>query len=643
MKSKLPIFIPFWLILQTAFLAACMPNNTPPGPEGMPAQNTVPAELEVAREGVFVLADGRRQAVSAAEQVANLLPGQGLAVDDAGRAILRLGSRQTLELLRGAELPQIRQIPDGDSLAVETAQNGGTLVVDLASGEGTNLLTVQTAFGTVNGKNARFAIVREANSPLEWVLGLSVPDNGSLDVTVGGVTQPVAGGQARWMTSADAPGSALALAETAQTWLENARNDVEQPEIGAVLLPPANILADTGLFSTAPAPGKTVDFGQSAQGSVKLTADPQGIFGTPAYTLEDCNGDGTPDLAIKNGILHFDFRELQARVEALDATLFNRDRPGYGLWQGLNPAGATTSRQQIEVGPGQTQTLSLRAEQPFHFATLTVGDACFLGLSLTPGSPGSQPPPARPVVAEPPQNDVVVNVLAASETPVERAADAGEFTANRVISGTLQIDGSVADWAALPPFVPMSGITHDAGCAVRYPDAGALADLGGRVQFAYDDTFLYVAFDVNDDGLLPYTGSDDRIFLGDSVQLLLDLDLAGDADQSQLSSDDVQIDILPQPDAPRAALWQLSTLTSGAPAGARVAAAPTDTGYLVEAALPWAGLGTIARPGDRLGVVAAINDNDSPDSNNQECIISTAPRRDWRNPTTWGTLLLKPE
>ena len=37
-----------------------------------------------------------------------------------------------------------------------------------------------------------------------------------------------------------------------------------------------------------------------------------------------------------------------------------------------------------------------------------------------------------------------------------------------------------------------------------------------------------------------------------------------------------------------------------------------------------------------------INDNDTPGSNAQECIISTAPQRRWDDPTTWGTLFLKP-
>jgi hypothetical protein len=159
---------------------------------------------------------------------------------------------------------------------------------------------------------------------------------------------------------------------------------------------------------------------------------------------------------------------------------------------------------------------------------------------------------------------------------------------------------------------------------------------------AYDVENLYVAFIVNDDGLMTYTGPDERYFLGDSPQLLLDLDLNGDFDDARLSPDDVEIDLYPDFDLPRAAFWQLNTLSSRQFTEAIVVTTATDTGYFLEAALPWQMLNTTPQPGDRLGIVASINDNDTPETNAQECIITTSPQLDWRNPTTWGTLFLMP-
>jgi hypothetical protein len=56
--------------------------------------------------------------------------------------------------------------------------------------------------------------------------------------------------------------------------------------------------------------------------------------------------------------------------------------------------------------------------------------------------------------------------------------------------------------------------------------------------------------------------------------------------------------------------------------------------------VPWKYRGFVPQPGARLGIAASVSDNDSPDTVVQECMISTAPGREWNDPTTWGTLVL---
>ncbi len=632
-------------LMLTGWLAACMPNNAPLGPNSSDSPQPAGApviEVEVARERVFTLRDGAQESIPASSQVAQINPQmQGVGVDKDGRVLLRLPGRITLELLRGAELPQIQQ-SDTD---VKIAQNGGTLIADLTTAANPQFsLTVQTAFGTIVAANARFAVVREENSPLEWVLALETGANSQLNVIAGGVSVPLAGGQARWLTTTGQPGPAIVLSPDTQNWLEGARNNAVQPEIGAVLLSPANILAEPTLLKSPLRTDHPVEFGRDVHGAVQLWLNPVGIFGSPAYTLEDCNADGQADLAVKNGILRFDFEELLARVQAIDVTVLNRDQPGRGLLQAFDPAGAPTGQQPLQVEPGQTQTLSLRGDSPYHAAELRLSDACFLGLSLTPpGEDSRQPAPAREIAPQV-QRDDVVNVLAAAG---ERRPENGQFQAPRVTPGQLQIDGQLADWAQLTQksgvdWSPVSAAVYDNGCANRFPQAAAAVDLAGQVLFAYDDQNFYVAFRVDDDGLATYSGGDNRIFLGDSAQLLLDLDLNGDFDSASLTGDDVQVDMLASADVPRVVLWQLGSLTSSQITAATITVTPSASGYVLEAALPWAALATSPRPGDRLGIVAAVNDNDTPGSNTQECIIATAPQRDWRNPTTWGTVLLQP-
>jgi hypothetical protein len=183
-------------------------------------------------------------------------------------------------------------------------------------------------------------------------------------------------------------------------------------------------------------------------------------------------------------------------------------------------------------------------------------------------------------------------------------------------------------------------------CANQYPGATRQnqVDLWGQVAFAYDKDNLYVAFLVDDEGFVSYNGNDERFFLGDAPQLLLDMNLAGDYEDDRVNQDDLQMDFHPGVRQPglnaRAALWQLETLISRPFQVARVSATPTNSGYFLEAALPWEELGFKPQPGATLGIAASISDNDMSGINNQECMISTAPQRDWQNPSTWGTLTL---
>jgi hypothetical protein len=635
-----------WPLLVIGLLTACTPNNIPLGPnESIQTKPDNTVEIEAAREGIFTIKGGELQPLPLSQRV-TLDPSQEVRVDEKGRAFLHFGEFATIEMLQTSQI-QIQQFSIKDQVAeINLFQNGGVIIVELTQAKEIEpRLTLQTAYATINAANTRFAVIHEANNPLEWIVGLAAEDD-DLQVTANGVTKAIVGGQARWVAPLGEPGPVISASQNAEVWLNGARNNSPQLELGEVLLAPANLLVDTGAMTRLPSPGEPFEIRRDVQGSTKLRLDPQGIFGSPIYTLEDCNGDGLQDIAVQNGVLSLDFREMLGRVHAVDVTILNRDKPGNGSLQGFDPAGVEIGRQQLEVEPGLIQTLSLRAEQRYYEAKLVLGNGCFLGFSLTPpGQTATETIQVRPIT-ENLQSNVVVNVLA---TPSERPSENGQFQAP-FSSETLliQIDGAQTDWETLvrqtgQAWTDFSTVTYDESCATRFPTANKLTDLAGRVQFAYDHQYLYAAFVVNDDGLTTYTGSDQRYFLGDSPQLLLDLDLNGDFEETQLSGDDVQIDLLPDVNAPRAAFWQLSNLSSRPFNEARVAVTPTETGYFLEAALPWQGLGPALQPGDRLGIVASISDNDTPNTNTQECIISTSPQRDWRNPTTWGTVVLRPE
>ncbi len=650
------------------FLSACTTNNVALGPTNLasedPASTTI--TVEAAREGVSIRQNGESQALPVTETL-NLSPGQSVTVDETGRAIVRFGNLVTLELLQSGEvIVQQFVIDDNNNTAhISLQHNSGSTVVELipapevmASPLVKVVLTLQTAEATVQATGeTRLAVVQETNSPLTWVIGLEAGEN-NLHVSTNGDNQPLVGGQARWVAQGQDPGPVVPINKNAEAWLNVVRNSTPDTQLGEVLLPLANMFADSSSFTAVPALDETVPFiVDEALGAVNLTLDRQGIFGNPDYTLEDCNSDGIQDIAILNGIVTFDFSTILARVQGLQVTVLNRDKPGQGALQILSADGSEIDRQQVWVDGGANQTLSVRTSQPQHWARLVVSDACFLSLTLTPSAEPvkEQTQPVTNNVTQPqqltpqsPPGDTVVNVL---NTSSKRSPENGDYKAPLATTGDgsslITIDGNQSDWDFLAEqsgndWTTFSSITHNSNCAGRYPEAEALLDMEGRMQLAYDEQNLYVAFVVNDDGLVTYSGQDERFFLGDSPQLLLDLNLKADFDDTQLSADDIQIDFHPGLDTPRVALWQLNVLSSQLLSEAQVTTTPTDTGYFIEAALPWQSLNISPQPGDRLGVVGSISDNDTPDTNAQECIISTSAKRDWRNPTTWGTVLLQP-
>ncbi len=257
------------------------------------------------------------------------------------------------------------------------------------------------------------------------------------------------------------------------------------------------------------------------------------------------------------------------------------------------------------------------------------------------------------VVAE---DSVLLRPLAADNLKTRRPSANGLAEAWPVNSDgysgfqvAMQIDGLPYEWQLLQSefsVLPVE-LTAPVGgddCGVSTPGLSAsFTDLAAQAIFAYDNAGLYAAFFVQDDTYVGYSGADERFFLGDSPQIILDLDLGGDLTTTTNSADDVQIDLHPGDflegagENARAALWRLDTLTSQ-PLDAAVASSQAGFGYFVEAAIPWSSLGLSGPPPWGLGLAASVSDNDTPGANQQQCMISMAPNRDFRNPTTWGTL-----
>ncbi len=666
-----------WLALFAGLLAACASSPTPATGTiaASPTPGTDTVEVEASRDRVFTItADENQRRQLPSPQQTFLRRGEGVDVDERGRAIVRFADLLTVEVLRNGGLSLEELSVDEQAAFITVLHSGGALINNFNPKEEIDRrFTIKTEFAIIEATGTRFVVVREANAPLEWVIGWEA-DPEDLTVTAAGVTKPVPSGVARWIAPIDEPSAGIPVDMGAlEGWVEGLREGVDQPAIGEVVWPQADVVGDTEPLTELPEPGQPFELE-----GVRLILDPQGLVGNPEYWLEDCNGDGVRDIAMMAGKLHMDFRPVLARVRGLDVTVINRNRPGTGALRVLDPGRKEIAQQAITVGPGEGQVLSLRSDVPYHYAELLMTEGCFLGFSLTPPQPDGEPAPPRPAVPDwegerlPPTltpTPTPTRTPTPTPTPTPTLPPPPPETGERPLQNGLlealplsayyyyevaiEIDGSPEDWWALQEiserdWVAFDTVVFDNGCAKRAPLALTRfqPDLLGRVFFAYDDTYLYVAFEVEDDKYVSYSGSDQRYFLGDAPQLLLDTDLLGDFYDTGLSADDLQVDLFPgefdRDDVyiSRAGLWRLDTLRSRLFREARVAAVSTETGYFVEAALPWKYLGVVPEPGTRLGIAVSVSDNDTPKTDVQECMISTAPKRDWRNPTTWGTLVL---
>jgi len=167
-------------------------------------------------------------------------------------------------------------------------------------------------------------------------------------------------------------------------------------------------------------------------------------------------------------------------------------------------------------------------------------------------------------------------------------------------------------------------------------------DLSAKVMVGWDNSYLYLGVHVIDNRYVQnVTG--DHLYLGDSLEILLDTNLAADFYVASLSPDDFQLGISPgNPDPgnhPEAYLW-FPTTVKGEKTKVRIASQKVDGGYDVEIAVPWTVFEIAPVAGQHFGFAVSVSDNDNRTEDVQQSMVSTVPDRHLTDPTTWGDLIL---
>jgi len=137
------------------------------------------------------------------------------------------------------------------------------------------------------------------------------------------------------------------------------------------------------------------------------------------------------------------------------------------------------------------------------------------------------------------------------------------------------------------------------------------------------------------------TGID--IFKGDSIELLLDTDLMGDLNSRELNQDDYQIVFSPGrggTNGPKEAYLYYPTVKAGALTNVNIATDGGDGLYRVEIAVPWSVFLVTPSAGMQFGFAISVSDNDNPDANVQQSMVSNVANRSLTDPTTWALLTL---
>jgi hypothetical protein len=153
------------------------------------------------------------------------------------------------------------------------------------------------------------------------------------------------------------------------------------------------------------------------------------------------------------------------------------------------------------------------------------------------------------------------------------------------------------------------------------------ADLSSTLRALWDDTALYVLYEVTDDakqGVGPYPWE------RDAVEIYLD----GDGQKgSSYGADDFQF-VFP---LGKNEVWEQRGTTTGV----QYAAEETANGYRLELAIPWGAIKVRPAEGLVLGFEAQINDNDN--GVGREGKLSWWGQEDlaWRLPSSWGSAVLK--
>lgn len=209
-----------------------------------------------------------------------------------------------------------------------------------------------------------------------------------------------------------------------------------------------------------------------------------------------------------------------------------------------------------------------------------------------------------------------------------------------------EINGKLEEWKNFSPI----NLVEDKNYVVVGKDKWhGINDLSGKAFLGWDEDNLYIAILVTDD-VINQTIRSKYFWGGDHVELFIGTDIQKNKDASFLNEDYFQIGLSPGNLAetgdflldipPCAAIW-FPKSKSGESSKLKIASLQTETGYIIEAAVPFSVLKI--KPVDGLRIKMDICLSDTDDLENQETLTSLSSQK-WvlRDISRLKYIILKP-
>jgi serine/threonine-protein kinase len=297
----------------------------------------------------------------------------------------------------------------------------------------------------------------------------------------------------------------------------------------------------------------------------------------------------------------------------------------------------TLARGSTILPEGRQRTPSNQRNLPAASPSLPVPTftASAASMAGTPGAPSLRASPTRT------RTTPTVSPTATMTALLVRSGNGPDARVQHLTApSSITVDGNLSEWVSQPvPLTqPIYGIER----------WGGPSDLSGRVYFAWDEDFLYLAvYRVDDEHLQSETHRGYDLYRGDAVELWLDTELARDFEEAEANrtvQDDYQLAF---------SAGNFSTLR---PEGVvyfprrnaewdhqiRVRAEPLGNGYTLEASVPWSLLRVEPEENLVLGYAVVFNDNDSPPGEEPQSQVASNRESPYRRPSTFGNLVLAP-